>query len=97
MIPKTSVSPAASRNSKRPNCSPFRNCSTTSSMFVRDTPRFFGPQSADPHPPPGGAFKKMRQRFSAAALPKQNSCSFHRALVVKAVLIVLDDGDDRLQ
>src|SRR5258706_13170139 len=32
MMPNTSVSPAASRNSSRPNCNPFRNCSTTSSM-----------------------------------------------------------------
>src|ERR1700730_7610631 len=32
MMPNTSVSPAASKNSSRPNCNPFRNCSTTSSM-----------------------------------------------------------------
>src|SRR3984893_14077642 len=32
MMPNTSVRPAASRNSSRPNCNPFKNCSTTSSM-----------------------------------------------------------------
>src|SRR5258708_18046558 len=32
MMPNTSATPAASRNSRRPNCNPFRNCSTTSSM-----------------------------------------------------------------
>src|SRR5213596_940995 len=33
MIPKTSVSPAAIRNSITPNCSPLRHCSTTRSQF----------------------------------------------------------------
>ena len=28
MMPNTSVSPAASRNSISPNCNPFRDCST---------------------------------------------------------------------
>src|ERR1700730_6302880 len=32
MMPNTSVRPAASRNNSSPNCNPFRNCSTTSSM-----------------------------------------------------------------
>src|SRR5258707_1519930 len=32
MMQNTSVNPAASRNSSRPNCNPFRICSTTSSM-----------------------------------------------------------------
>src|SRR3982074_3239381 len=32
MMPNTSVNPAANRNSSSPNCNPFRNCSTTSSM-----------------------------------------------------------------
>src|SRR6266852_2214662 len=32
MMPNTSVSPAASRNSSSPNCRPFRHCSTKSSM-----------------------------------------------------------------
>src|SRR5271170_2074118 len=95
MIPNTSVSPAASRNSRRPNCSPFRNCSTTSSMFVRDNPQF---RSCRPHPPSRtGRSKKMRQRSSAAAFPKQNPCSFHRTSIVIAILIVLDDGGDRLE
>src|ERR1700760_2331054 len=95
MMPKTSVNPAASKNSKRPNCSPFRNCSTTSSMFLRDDPHFAG--LADNSPTLRGGFKKIRQRFSAAASLKQNSCSFHRTLVVIAILIVLDDGGDGLE
>src|SRR5882757_7017394 len=32
MMPNTSVSPAASRNSSRPNCNPFRSCSMTRYM-----------------------------------------------------------------
>src|SRR5215471_18183020 len=34
MMPNTSVRPAASRNSIRPNCRPFRNCSR---MRTQDT------------------------------------------------------------
>src|SRR2546425_4604864 len=33
MMPKTSVRPAAIRNSMTPNCSPLRHCSTTRSQF----------------------------------------------------------------
>src|SRR6185503_19711716 len=34
MMPKTSVRPAAIRNSMTPNCSPLRHCSTTSSALT---------------------------------------------------------------
>src|SRR5215467_3073067 len=33
MMPKTSVRPAAIRNSMTPNCNPLRHCSTTRSQF----------------------------------------------------------------
>src|ERR1700722_1137941 len=41
--------------------------------------------------------KKMRQRFSAAAFPKQNSCSFHRTFIVIAILVIFHDGGDGFQ
>src|ERR1041385_6230725 len=79
MMPNTSVSPAASKNSSRPNCSPFRNCSTISSMS-----------------PP-------QRRNKTAAARKRHRCSrrfsrsLHRAFVVEAILVVLDDGGDGFQ
>ena len=39
----------------------------------------------------------MRQRFSAAAFPKQNSCSFHWTFIVIAILVIFDDGGDGFQ
>src|SRR3954468_7083487 len=39
MMPNTSVKPAASRNSSSPNCSPFRNCSTISSISPTTAPQ----------------------------------------------------------
>src|SRR5919197_5313084 len=36
MMPKTSVSPAAMRNSITPNCRPLRPCSTTSRRVMND-------------------------------------------------------------
>src|SRR5258708_6576394 len=64
MMPKTSVSPAASRNSSSPNGKKAgsRVCSAT---------------------------------LRAALRPGHES--FHRALVVEAILVVLDDGRDGLE
>src|SRR6476646_9294459 len=98
MMPITSVSPAASRNSSRPNCSPFRNCSMTRNM------------QGDLYQ----AETKQRQRECAAAFfywmhdPCQtlklsadhapaNPRSFHRTFVVEAILVVLDDGGNCLE
>src|SRR5712691_2720755 len=61
MMPKTSVRPAAIRNSITPSCSPLRVCSRTSTRFMRKTkgarsgraPWFVaeeGPLPLPPHP-----------------------------------------------
>src|ERR1043166_136307 len=80
MMPNTSVSPAASKNSSRPNCSPFRNCSTISSM------------SPQPRRCSKTAAARQRRRCS-----RRFWRSLHRAFVVEAVLVVLDDGGDGFQ
>src|ERR1019366_2805121 len=80
MMPNTSVNPAASRNSSRPNCNPFRNCSTTSSM---DTLHRAERKTA--------AARERRRRMG----PEPRS--LHRAFVVEAILIILDDGGDGLE
>src|SRR5262245_5615718 len=79
MMPKTSVNPAASRNSSRPNCRPFRHCSMKSVMMRRA---------------PGKRTAAARTRYRRVGSPSR---SLHRALVVKAILIVLDDGGDGLE
>src|ERR1700748_464136 len=85
MMPNTSVNPAASRNNSSPNCNPFKICSTTSSMVPTDSKS--GSVVALP----------LLFLFGATVTEKQNPCSLHRTFVVEAVLIVLDDGRDRLQ
>src|SRR4249919_357178 len=82
-MPKTSVNPAANRNSRRPNCRPFRHCSMNSVMMCRATPQM--PAS------------KRRQRACAAAALTPSAKLFHRALAVISVLVVLDDGGDGLE
>src|SRR5262252_5636284 len=44
ITPNTSVSPAASRNSITPNCSPLSSCSTISSQGMRRAPARAGPR-----------------------------------------------------
>src|SRR5262245_15196083 len=83
MMPNTSVSPAASRNRSRPNCRPFKHCSMNRVMMNRLK---ISECRAS----------KRRQRRCAAAVPYRGR-SLHRALVVKAILIVLDDGGDGLK
>src|SRR3954465_6213109 len=76
MIPNTSVNPAASKNSSRPNCRPFKNCSTISSMSPTtalqqnrgsDGPPLTSPRKKKkgrgprpPPPPPGGEEDKAK-------------------------------------
>src|ERR1700693_3273175 len=86
MMPKTSVNPAASRNSSKPNCSPFRNCSTISSM---DTSR-----EAERH--------RTERKTAAAherrrSIGQGDLRSLHRTFVVEAVLAVFNDGGDGFQ
>src|SRR5437016_3714528 len=82
MMPKTRVSPAASRNNSSPNCIPFRHCSMNRSMTWKSWPKSdisdFGW---------GGELG----RACGASSP------FHRALVVELVLAVLDDGGNGLE
>src|SRR6516225_11242457 len=107
MMPNTNVSPAASRNSRRANCNPFKICSTTSSIHATHVAVVFD-RSADCVSPVSlrsiacrfplhRRIRKSGSASGAAALLKQNRRSLHRAFVVEAVLIVLDDGRDRLQ
>src|SRR5262249_1300573 len=82
MMPNTSVRPAASRNSSSPNCKPFRHCSTISSIEW------------------SGWCPARGQRTAKGRLPSSSavrSRSLHRALVVKIILAVLDDGRRRLE
>src|SRR3954447_483456 len=97
MMPNTSVSPAASRNSSRPNCNPFSDCSITTSM--------------DPlnHAEKTAAARRRRRLFSYwmhdpcqditywRTMRQKNPRSLHRALVGEAILVVLDDGRHRLE
>src|SRR5690242_18620096 len=84
MIPKISVSPAASRNSNSPNCRPFRHCSRRRSIALY----YVVPAKAGTHAP-GWDYGPPHSRFPRSP--------FHRAAVVEAVLVVLDDGGDGLE
>src|SRR6185437_4126602 len=83
MMPNTRVNPAASKNSRRPNCNPFRHCSMKRVMMRRlqSLTRGQANGGSAPAPPP----------------PSCQPGSLHRALVVEAILVVLDDGGDRPQ
>src|SRR6267154_24396 len=85
MMPNTSVNPAASRNSSNPNCNPFKNCSTTRSMGN------LYQAEIEPGRKKTAAARERRRRSSNIRR------SLHRAFVVEAVLVVLDDGSDSLQ
>src|SRR5215470_4302231 len=68
MMPNTSVSPAASKNSKRPKCSPFKSCSTTTSMDPKSLTLLEHDLFGKPlHTFPDHALKKQRQREGTAA------------------------------
>src|SRR5512138_2356644 len=82
MMPNTSVNPAASMNSRRPNCSPFRHCSMNSVMM--------------PSAPPNACKQTAAARLRRRRL-YPNPRLFHRALTVISVLVVLDDGGDGLE
>src|SRR5665647_1391965 len=84
MMPNTSVSPAASRNSSRPNCNPFRHCSMKSVMSSCSQKYAAYPQAN------GGSANAPPPSYSAPG-------SLHRALVVEVILAVLDDGGDGLE
>src|SRR6478672_3944736 len=83
MMPKTSVRPAASRNSSSPNCRPFRHCSINNSIGLRRT--MDGPLGPSFLPPP------VLRPAPLARSP------LHRTLVVKLILTVLDDRGDGLE
>src|SRR5262245_2832894 len=87
-MPKTRVSPAASRNSSSPNCRPFRHCSRNSSMGLRSQRTDVG-RRAD-----GLASSVFRPLSSLVRRP---ASPLHRALLVEAVLAVLDDRGHGLE
>src|SRR4051795_1372332 len=97
MMPNTSVSPAASRNSSRPNCNPFKNCSTTTSMDL------YRAETKQRQRERAAAYFIGHMTFSQTAhiiwqiMRRQKPTLLHRALVVEAVLVVLDDGGHRFQ
>src|SRR5258708_37194207 len=90
IMANTSVNPAASKNSSRPNCNPFRNCSTTSSM---DTLREAERHDDERH----GTERKIAAARERRRCVGQDPRSLHRTFVVEAVLVVLDDGGDGFQ
>src|SRR5438105_10016588 len=106
MIPNTSVSPAASRNSRRPNCRPLRHCSRKRSMAVvrlvrrRVATAQNVARPADRWRTTAKYIGANRENF--AALPLVSLCAvqfspLHRALVVELVLAVPHDGGDGLE
>src|SRR4051812_35013301 len=103
MMPNTSVRPAASRNSSSPNCSPFRNCSTTRSMPLTSRSKRRRQNRSGAAAMPSltilgrRCFKLQANSRPFCPLARNSFRSFHRALVVEAVLVVLDDGGNRLQ
>src|SRR5713226_3264918 len=92
MMPNTSVSPAASRNSSSPNCSPFRHCSTKSSIGSRRTEDVW--RTAE-----DGRREDRSESVQSFALlirppssvARRLTSPLHRALGVEVVLAVLDD------
>src|SRR5262249_53326950 len=85
MMPNTSVRPAASRNSSSPNCKPFRHCSVISSIEWSGWCPARGQRTA-------------KGNLSVLSAVRGRSRSLlHRALVVKIILAVLDDGRRRLE
>src|SRR5215211_302917 len=97
MMPNTSVSPAASRNNSRPNCNPFRNCSTMTSMDpYRDETKQRQRERAAAYFIGCMSLTKPLTLVAGHA-PAGPPTLLHRALVVEAVLIVLDDGGHSFQ
>src|SRR4249919_3021424 len=78
MMPKISVSPAATRSSS-PSCTPLRPCSIKSTM------------ARSPNTGGWSEAPQLSARLVRGALP------FHRALLVIAILVVLDDPGDGAQ
>src|SRR5688572_21411770 len=94
MMPKISVRPAATRNSSRPSCRPFRHCSRTRSI---DNPRRH-------HPPKRMTPQTLRSLDAPQARGmtcrvslNRPSSPLHRTARVELVLAVLDDGRDGLE
>src|SRR2546427_10467000 len=82
MMPNTSVSPAAMRNSITPNCRPFSSCSKRRAMKNGDRPHLFCYTSL------GGGNKRG---LSPLTIPIHHS-PLHLAVLVVRVLVVLEDG-----
>src|SRR2546422_6311956 len=82
MMPNTSVSPAAIRNSITPNCRPFSSCSKRRAMKNGDRPHLFCYTSL------GGENKWGLSPFT---IPIHHS-PLHLAVLVVRVLVVLEDG-----
>src|SRR5260370_7969088 len=83
-MPKTSVSPAASKNNSSPNCRPFRHCSINSSIG-------FGRRTTNGQFQP--LFFCLLLLLSFAPLPSafaRPPSPLHRALVSELILPVLD-------
>src|SRR5262245_9849146 len=100
MMPNTSVNPAASRNSSRPNCSPLSSCSTTTSMDPKAlicSPKKAAAAQGHCRLLLLGASSHARLLNAAGDHTPEKPILLHRALFVEAVLVVLDDGGDRFQ
>src|SRR5438067_11303360 len=95
MMPNTSVRPAASRNSRSPNCRPLRNCSTRN-IGIGARKSVCGNQDIRN---PGSALRNGVTPPLVARAPISASLSLplHRAPIVEPVLAVLQDGGDGLQ
>src|SRR6185369_15989052 len=105
MMPNTSVRPAASRNSSRPNCRPFSDCSMRTSIDPLDSGpnktaaahlrrRHFSCWADDLSQTAPGSSPRPRVR---EIMHRPCQPSLHRAFVVEAILVVLDDGGHRLE
>src|SRR6185369_8999303 len=92
MMPKTSVRPAASRNSSMPSCTPLRHCSMKYSIRRRDAR--LGVASPQARRRKGA--RRQDDRSGPVRQPR-TAPLFHRAAVVKAVLVVLDNGRDGVE
>src|SRR5262245_14073255 len=102
MMPKISVSPAASRNSSMPSWMPFRHCSIRYSMGPCPA-ETLQPLGLAPHPPTRSGHdislkNKTAEAPASAVFRRIGAMSLrHVALADVLVLIVLDDRRDRLQ